>query len=71
MSNETLHLKAEMENVKRLVSVLDCKLYFTNWLCDHDAIITLDTHNPIYDKQNYAGHIDRAAFLRGTVVRNK
>jgi len=51
MSIETLHLKTEMENVKRLVSVLDCKLYFKNWLCDHDPIRTLDTHYPIYDKK--------------------
>jgi hypothetical protein len=71
MSNETLHLKAEIENVKRLVSVLDCKLYFKNWLCDYDAIRTLDTHNFIYDKQNYASRVDRVAFLRGKVARNK
>jgi hypothetical protein len=70
MSIETLHLKTEMENVKRLVSVLDCKLYFKNWLCDHDPIRTLDIHYPIYDKNNYVGHVDRVAFLRGIVARN-
>jgi hypothetical protein len=53
------------------VSVLDSKLYFKNWLCDHDPIRTLDTHNPIYDKQDYAGHVDTVAFFRGTVARNK
>jgi len=51
MSIETLHLKTEMENVKRLVSLLDCKLRFKNWFCVHDPIRTLDTHYPIYDKQ--------------------
>lgn len=60
-----------MENVKRLISVIECKLYFKNWLCDHDQIRTLDTHNPICGKQNYAGPVDSVTFLKGIVARNK
>jgi hypothetical protein len=84
MSIETLNFKTRMEDGKWDLtlkswngkcqtswSVLDCKLCFKKWLCDHDPKRTLDTHNPIYYKQKYVGHVDRVAFLRGIVARNK